>query len=227
MKKIVMMVLVIAILAVSQPGYGILIEKIVIEQVSSVTADFVEADGTLYFTGGASGYMVTETLDIVPFVDGTVDGEISGCVDTSSGGVASAEFSAGFLSMHLEGAGGPGQYVDMTVSLKPFFKYNTNETTAASDPTTLLNGGAWVVVDEAFFSDGWLSDGLVYEWADAIGETSFLMTKITLPYGINITDFLSDYSTNDTMITLYKYYPPEPCSLLLMGLGCLFLRKRR
>ena len=226
MKRIVMMVLVIAILVVSQVGYGTLVTKVIIEQVSSVSADFVQADGTLYFTGGTSGFMVTELFDIVPFVNGTVVGEFTGCVDTSSGGYASATFNDGFLSMHLDGAGGAGQYVDMTVSLK--YLYSENETTGAGDPTTHLNGVALVTVDEAFFSDGWLSGGLVYEWADAIGETSALTTETTLPYGINITDFLSDYSTDSTIITLWADESiPEPCSLLLMGLGGLLLKRRK
>ena len=221
----VSMVVVIAVLAVSQVGYSILITKVVIEQVSGVSADFVQADGTLYFTGGAAGYMVTESFDLVTFVDGTVAGEFSGCVDTSSGGYASATFNDGFLSMHLEGSGGAGQYVDMTVSLANWYK--ENETTAGSDPTTHLDGVAVVRVDEAFFSDGWLSDGFVYEWCDAVGDLSELTSETTLPFGINITDFLSDYSTDNTIITLREQIWPEPCSLLLMGLGGLFLRRRK
>ena len=167
MKGLCKVVLVTAILAVSQVGYGVLIERITIEQTSGVTADFVQADGTLYFAGGASGFMVTEFGNVDFFVDGTVVGEFSYCVDTSSGGLASAEFSAGFLSVHLEGAGGPGQYVDMTVSLRPFYKYNEYEVTetlqkvgvAAGPPCYNVAVNDHVLVHE----DGPVRDGVTMQ----------------------------------------------------------------
>ena len=170
--------------------------------------------------------MLTVENDVVVFVDGTVAGEFSGCVDASAGGYAMATFNDGFLAMHLDGSGGAGQYVDMTVSLK--WLYSENETTGAGDPTTHLNGRAVVKVEEAFFSDGWLSGGLVYEWADAVGDLSGLLTETTLPYGMNIPDFLLDYSTDNTIITLLADERfPEPMTLAFLGVGAIFLARKR
>lgn len=221
--------LVLTVLLLSQAGQAevVNVTKVVIEQVTGADADFVEEDGTLYFSGGVAGFFVTESGTRVTFGTGTIIGEFYGCVDTSSGGVASAYFDDGFLSMNLDGPGEAGQYVKMLVLLQNY--YNEDETTADTDETTHLNGMALVTVDQAEFSNGWLTGGLTYEWADAIGETSGLITETTLPYGINITDFLLDYSATNAIITLYadESSVPEPVTIALLGFGALLIRKRR
>lgn len=222
---IVLTVMLLALPAVSD---ATLIKQVQIAQATGAYANYDAGTGTVTWSAGASGWLMTDSYDIINFSDATVQGTFTGVTDTSSGGLASAVFSSGTWQLSFNGTGWSKPV--FTIAGHILNRYDETETGVDTDK---LDGRAVVIVDEAYLTLGFFSDWFGHEvtidWKGGIGSMAGLIVDITLPMNTNITDYQSNYDSTNLVITLWadESVVPEPATVCLLGLGGLLALRRR
>lgn len=207
-------------------GLGIGIDLL---QDFGASANFNAGTKTITWSGGVDGWLMTNDGQFVPFSalpnfeSCPVNAAFTIMTDTSSGGLASARFTAGAWDISVIADG-------ITVaSLTGHVVNNYNETETGVG-TDALNGRAIVVVDSSYFNQSYWMPlvGDTIGW-DGVGELAGIIGDITLPYGTNIQDYSTSYATDNVIITLLadESQIPEPATMSLLALGGLLLRRKK
>jgi hypothetical protein len=196
--------------------------KIEIVFAMGLTSDF-DADGgsgsnglqTLQSTNGA--YVYTDDIYAPPISFSTSDilATFEDTTDTSSGGVASAEFGSGVLQLQLFDSG-DNVVMDMSATVDWYDELETADN--AVDGRGILTLGSVTLGGEL----------LGHEWASTNGKSG-LLTSIVNAQPQPLTSYLTDWSSNNVMLMLYadSSVIPEPATIMLLGLGAVVLARRR
>lgn len=201
------------------------IVKVEIAVAGGVSADYDALTGTLKWSMGASGllidadgnYYVDENINVV--------GQFSNVVDTSSGGQAMANFALDSVTLTFNSIQFPSLTGATSQGILKISPYNNNRywESEIAPNADVLNGHALVsVVADFVLEPVWGSTHHVV-W-NGSNPFSSLDALISLPVGTDIQSYLEDYSSDNNMIVLTAV--PEPCTIALLSLGGLLLRKR-
>ncbi len=184
--------------------------------------------GPLVYGDGVFGALMDDAGGQYYFDDVEFDATFSPAHDTSSGGQARAWFEVGTWSMTFIHSVFPAEGYTATISGTLWGSSTWVEEETDID-TDFLLGKGFVSVNTAdfLFDDGSGAVSFAQWQGDSLGG---LMTQTSLEYGAGITDFLSDYNSENVDIFLYadETLIPEPVSVLLLGLGAIgaICRKR-
>ena len=173
---------------------------------------------------------MTDDYGLVTFSDADITGTFSDVTDTSSGNLASALFASGSWSLEFSGS---GSWLDPVFTISGHTINNYAETETGVD-TNKLDGRAIVIVDEATFTLGffesWFGFPVTMEWEGGVGTMAGLIADVTLPVEPDMTDYASDYTSTNLIVTLWadESVVPEPATITLFGAaGLLLLRRKR
>jgi hypothetical protein len=197
---------------------------------TGVNSDYDAVTGILTWSQGASGYLMDTSGNTYEDDNIEVVARFTNAVDYSNGETALALFTLDYVTVTFNSFAFPsltGAQSKAVFQISPYDSNPYGETEIAPD---LLHGQALVSVSAAFLlEDIW---GSQYEciW-DGINDVSCLDAMILLPNNTNFQSYLSNYSSDNNTIALFAdegFYQgiPEPCTLGLVGLGLVFIRRR-
>ena len=222
-------VLILILLAMPAVSDAALVKQVQVTQAVGAYAHYDAATGTITWTGGAGGWLMTDAFDVVTFDDGAVTASFTGITDLSSGNLADALFSSGTWSLTFTGSG----WLQPVFTMSGHVVNNYRETETGVQ-TNKLDGRAFVVVDAAVFTlgffDAWFGVPVSMEWEGGLGTLAGLIADVTLPdLDPGITDYQSDYDSTNLIITLWadEGVVPEPATMMLFGLGSLLIFRRK
>jgi len=200
--------------------------QIAISQTLGVNAAFNAGAGTIHWSGGLDGLLMTENYDVAFYSTNTdtISADFSIMTDLTSGGPAKASFASGLWSIIINVEG----YANPVAEISGHLAGSYNEM-ATNEDGTALEGRAVAIVDAASFNNAYwqtLIPTPVY-W-EGIGMAAGIIADISLPEGQGIDDYQSNYITPNVVVTLYadESVVPEPATIALLTLGGLLLRKR-
>ena len=214
--------------AVSSAG---LVKEVQLTQATGGYANYDSDTGTIEWTGGGGGWLLTDDYGVVDFDDSVITGTFSNVTDTSLDNLASALFATGSWSLEFSGS---GSWLDPVFTISGHTINNYAETETGTD-TNKLDGRAIVIVDDAEFTLGFFNDyfgiPVSMAWEGGIGTYAGMIADVTLPDETpGIVDYASDYTSTNLTVTLYadESIVPEPATITLFGVaGLLALRRRR
>ncbi len=226
MKKLIMLGIVLLFSASVLHADTIEALGINIAQAMGASSSYGAGTGTITWSGGAAGWVLTDNDDFY-FFDSVVTIDIaagiSGITDTSSGGVASASFNSALWSINLSVSG----YTNSVANISGHLSSNYIETEVDTD---MLEGRAVVVVDSATFDDAYWTAilGQPITW-NGIGDLAGIIANTTLPDGTNYQSYAQSYSSDNLIITLYadENQVPEPATIAILALGALSLVRKK
>jgi hypothetical protein len=194
-----------------------IVKEVTIAQTNGVTAYNAAGTGTLNWTMGASGMVITSDWDVFLFDNATVAATFTGVTDLSSGGVAKATFSSGTWSMDLSQSGAT---VHLAGGIQGLYR---EEELPEGDA---LDGRAIVTLTAADFTG--FDPSLDLQWGNSNMLGGIIASVLFTP-GYGIQDYQSNYQSENTTITLLadETAIPEPATMLLLGLGAVLLRKKK
>lgn len=217
MKKGVFLLL----LFVAVPAYAATVDRVVFEIDSlSVNSDFYASTGQLIWTNGG--------LATLRYAGGTtkyrvsVNATWSDLTDLSPlGGPAKASFGEGSFSAtfyNLVDSGKTTPIASAGGTLYSSFNFNEQET--QENPSELY--GAAVVQLTSWNVPG-------YTWLEGLNSPAGLTATTSNINPSNIVNYQSDWSSDNTIITLLADESgiPEPATVCLLGLGALGLIRRK
>lgn len=223
-------ILIMVLLVFPVVSNAALVKQVQLTQATGGYADYDAGTGTITWSGGGGGWLMTDSYGVVNFADADITGTFSGVTDTSSGNLASALFSSGTWSLEFSGS---GSWLDPVFTISGHTINNYAETETGVD-TNKLDGRAIVIVDSAYFTlgffDDWFGIPVTMEWEGGIGTYAGLIADVTLPIAPDITDYASDYTSTNLIVTLWadESIVPEPATITLFGAaGLLLLRRKR
>ena len=226
MKKLIM--LGIVLLFSAQVLYAETIEALGIDiaQAMGASSGYDAGTGTITWSGGAAGWMMTDNgtfhfFDSIVNID--IAAAINGVTDLSSGGVASASFSSALWNINLTISG----YAIPVASISGHLSSNYVETEVDTD---MLEGRAVVVVDSATFNDAYWTAvlGQPITW-NGVGDLAGIIANTALPDGTNYQSYAQSYTSDNLIVTLYadENQVPEPATIAILALGALGMISRR
>ncbi len=200
-------------------SYATGVDLVQVVFVGGGTSTYDATSQTLTWSGGASGTAITTGFSIFNFDQATVSATIDGL--TTNPANSSAQFSNMSWSMSLVDTSNPLWTLDVSGTLKAGTTW-LEEITA---PDFLIGEGLVMVDSFSINLDG----GSVAGWEGGANDVAALQSSTTFATGTGPSDFLSDYTTDNTTIVLSadETVIPEPATLSLLGLGALALVKRR
>jgi len=223
-------ILILVLLVFPAVSSASLVKQVQLTQATGGYADYDSGTGTITWSGGGGGWLLTDDYGLVSFSDADITGTFSDVTDTSSGNLASALFASGSWSLVFSGS---GSWLDPVFTISGHTINNYAETETGVD-TNKLDGRAIVIVDEAEFTLGffedWFGFPVTMEWEGGIGTMAGLIADVTLPVEPDITDYASDYTSTNLIVTLWadESVVPEPATITLFGAaGLLLLRRKR
>jgi len=223
MKKLNVIVIMLAVFIAASVSQAAMVKQVVLSSTSGVEASYDPTTGVSSWENGASGWIMTDSYDVVNFTSASITGTFSGMTDTSSGGTASALFDTGTWTISLSAG-------DLQLDISGHIVGNYVETEGKFQEGH-IDGRAVVIVDSATFNFGdYFGEGITVDWQGGTGSMAGLIADIALPNGAVFGDYdTDDYLSTNTTITLWadEGVVPEPASLCLLGLGAVSLLKRR
>ena len=227
-------VLIMVLLVFPAVSSATLVKQVQLTQATGGYANYDSGTGTIQWTGGAGGWLLTDDYGLVSFEDSTITGTFSGVTDTSSGNLASALFASGNWSMEFEFGG----WLDPVFTISGHSVGAGYAETETGVNTNKLDGRSIVIVDDAQFTLGFFENwfglspgGLTMEWEGGIGTYAGLIADVTLPITPDFTNYTNeDYASTNLILTLWadESQVPEPATITLLGAaGLLVLRRRR
>jgi hypothetical protein len=217
-------VLFLACLSLTVPAAADIVQSLEVSEIDNlaVNSSFDAGTGTLTWSKGGIATMYYDSGSSKYRVN--VDATLSGMTDTSSGGLASASFSSATFTVNFYALTDTTKLTSLghlDGELHPGYSYLEGE--IQQDPSQLYGSAPMRLT--AFNFNG-------YAWAEDIGDMGGLTATTSNLFGNwgNISDYQSDWSSNNTIVKLLADETgiPEPASILLLGLGGLaWIRKRR
>jgi hypothetical protein len=208
-------------------GDPIDISKAVFEfDLTGVIANYTAppATGSLHWTGGGK-FMIysTDPLSPVNTYYPTVDVTFSNGIDQSSDGNAKALFSGMSFSVDIYSNRARNVYLGTVggTLYNSNCKYLEQEIDTTPLGGSVLDGGA-VIKLTSFDIPG-------YQWVEDYGAPAGMTSTTNLAAGNNIADYLSNWSSGNTTITVLADESgiPEPATIGLLTLGGLLLRRKK
>jgi hypothetical protein len=169
---------------------------------------------TLMSTNGASVRMDDE--EVISFATSDVLATFEDMTDTSSGGVASAEFGSGAWSIQIFDSGSQ-LVLDMSGTVDWYDEIeSTNNGVTGTGIVTLV--GSVSLGGEL----------LGHDWASTNGKSG-LFSGLSNAQPQPLTSYQTDWSSGFVWMTLYadSSVVPEPATIMLLGLGAVVLARRR
>ncbi|MBN1436750.1 MAG: PEP-CTERM sorting domain-containing protein [Sedimentisphaerales bacterium] len=230
MSKNVAITIVLLLGVCSIAGADVTAIQLNIAQALSVNAEYDHSTGTATWSGGDTGWALTDEYGYVNFGTVSVTGSFTDVFDSSPGtGLAKASFSTGgFTATASNCTYTLGSLVynlagsfEISAALTGGNKYRETELYADK-----IDGRAVVTVTGFSYNDSDISAS----WEGGVGSLGGVVADITLDEDTVFGDYdTDDYLTNNVIITLYadESIIPEPATMGLLGLGGLLLARRR
>jgi len=223
-------ILIFVVLLVPAVVNATLVKQVQLTQATGGYANYDSGTGTITWSGGGGGWLLTDDYGYVSFTDSDITGTFSGVTDTSSGNLASALFASGSWSLQFEFGG----WLNPVFTISGHTAGNYAETETGVD-TNKLDGRSIVIVDDAqftlgFFEDYFNTSGVSMEWEGGIGTYAGLIADVTLPITPDFTNYTTqDYASTNLIVTLWadESQVPEPATITLFGAAGLFLLRRK
>lgn len=205
--------LVVIVLLVQASVRAAFVQEVQVAFVAGGSSTYDNAAGTITWSGGATAVVLDDAGGIYNFDQATVTGTLSGMTNN----VTSATFSnLSAFTLALSDSLGP-----WTVNIAAELEVGQLWTEAFAATDFLVGAGNVQLTSSTITID----DGLVVlnDWWG--GDQGLLTALTSLPNGTGQTEFSTDYSTDD--MTLQLLAIPEPCTIALLGLGAIGLRRHR
>lgn len=232
MKKTILFGVCCLIAVASVSSAALTLKKVEIAQTSGVTAaytyDALNGTGTISWSGGGSGFALSDDFDYQPFDDVSVTATFWGMTDLSSGGNAKATFDYGTFNMTLGLVSGIGQ-INIAGEISASSQYTEKEVDNPNHDGQSLDGRGVVHItssDFTFLGSQW---GVPVVWGNDQGLGGLTASVLFDPLYREITDYQQDYLSEAVTVTLLSDDSaiPEPATMALLGLGSLLAAARR